>query len=87
MPRPSLSEKTRRRRAELGARIRQERETAAVTMQALAAYLEVSVSQVERFERGTAPVPADILPELARGLGITTARLLGEHRSLVAAAA
>jgi transcriptional regulator with XRE-family HTH domain len=61
----------------LGERIREERTRRGITQAMLARQLDLSVAYVSLIERGGRNPPYTTVVDIARALGVTTARLVG----------
>ena len=69
---------------EVGARIRARRKSLRLSQTALAAALDLTFQQVQKYERGTNRVSASMLVHIAKRLDTTVASLVGEREAVIA---
>ncbi|HWM70573.1 MAG TPA: helix-turn-helix domain-containing protein [Steroidobacteraceae bacterium] len=79
-PMPTMSQEEKQFFVELGARMAELRKDLGMTQQQLAAALETTQQQVASYESARLRVPASMLPRLARVLGVTLERLIGDEQ-------
>lgn len=85
--RPKLGVRTIQLRREIGGRLRNARENAALTLEDVAGAVGMCPRRLGEIELGERPIPGEWLPDLARAVGVTGAHLLGEQRSVLETAA